>query len=142
MSVQAFFSSSDLHLMYSTMSGCSAFRMTIFAARRVRPPDLMTPAKASKPFMNETGPDALPPPLMCSFEERSEEKFVPVPEPHLKSSPSVFARVRMPSIVSATELMKQAEHCGFSSTPQLNQTGELNEAFWWRRRYVSSSSHA
>ncbi len=30
--------------------------MTIFAARRVLPPDLMTPANASNPFMNETGP--------------------------------------------------------------------------------------
>src|SRR5688572_26128638 len=120
--------------MYSTMSGCSAFRMTIFAARRVRPPDLITPAKASKPFMNETGPDAVPPPWMCSLDERREEKFVPVPDPHLKSSPSVFASERIPSIVSPTELMKQAEHCGFASTPQLNQTGELNDAFWCSNR--------
>src|SRR5258705_3206299 len=134
MSVQAFFSSSALHLMYSTMSGCSAFRISIFAARRVRPPDLMTPANASKPFMNETGHEAVPPPWMCSFEERREEKLVPVPEPHLNRSPSVFARVRIPSIVSPTELMKHAEHCGFASTPQLNQTGLLNEAFWWRSR--------
>src|SRR3989442_159175 len=110
------------------------FRITIFAARRVRPPDLMTPAKASKPFMKETGPDAVPPPWIASLEERRVEKLVPVPEPHLKRSPSVFARLRMPSIVSVTELMKQAEHCGFASTPQLNHTGLLNAAFWWRRR--------
>src|SRR5215216_1220392 len=134
MSVQAFFSSSDLQRMYSTMSGCSAFRITILAARRVRPPDLITPAKASKPFMNDTGPDAVPPPWMNSLDERSEEKLVPVPEPHLKSSPSVLASERIPSIVSVTELMKHAEHCGLASTPQLNQTGELNDAFWWRSR--------
>src|SRR5574337_1240467 len=95
MRVQAFFSSSALHLMYSTMSGWSTFRITILAARRVRPPDLMTPANASKPFMKETGPDAVPPPWMCSFEERRVEKFVPVPEPHLKRSPSVLARLRI-----------------------------------------------
>jgi hypothetical protein len=33
----------------------------------------------------------------------------------------------MDSIVSSTELMKQAEHCGCASTPTLNQTGELKE---------------
>src|ERR1700694_4752291 len=48
--------------MNSTMSGWSTFRMTIFAARRVLPPDLITPAKASKPFMKLTGPEAMPPP--------------------------------------------------------------------------------
>ena len=38
-------------------------RMTILAARRVLPPDLMTPAKASKPFMKLSGPLAVPPPV-------------------------------------------------------------------------------
>src|SRR5215510_5786695 len=122
---QAFFSSLALLLMNSTMSGWLTFRMTIFAARRVLPPDLMTPANASKPFMKETGPDAIPPPESCSFEERIGERLLPVPDPHLKSMPSVFARSRMDDIVSSTELMKQAEHWGFASMPQLNQTGEL-----------------
>ena len=36
-------------------------RMTIFAARRVLPPDLIAPANESKPFMKESGPDAVPP---------------------------------------------------------------------------------
>ena len=45
------------------MSGWSMLRMTILAARRVLPPDLMTPAKASKPFMKLSGPLAVPPPL-------------------------------------------------------------------------------
>ena len=44
--------------------------MTIFAARRVLPPDLMTPANASKPFMKDTGPEAVPPPASSSFDER------------------------------------------------------------------------
>src|SRR2546423_1130224 len=98
--------------MKSTMSGWSMLRMTILAARRGFAPDLMTPAKASKPFMKLSGPDAVPPPESDSVEERSGERFVPVPEPHLKSMPSVLARVRMESSESFTELMKQAEHCG------------------------------
>src|SRR5713101_4257948 len=134
MSAQAFFSSSALQLMKSTMSGWSVFRITIFAARRVLPPDLMTPANASYPFINETGPDAVPPPARLSFEERSVERFEPVPEPHLNSMPSVLASVRIESIVSCTELMKHAEHCGFSSMPQLNQTGLLNERYWFTSR--------
>src|SRR4030095_6286201 len=104
--------------------------MTILAARLVLPPDLMTPAKASKPFMNDTGPDAVPPPASNSCDERMFERFEPVPEPYLHSIPSVFARVRMDSIVSCTELMKHAEHCGAFSNPTLNQTGLLNAAFW------------
>src|SRR5690348_7931174 len=129
MSAQAFFSSSTLQLMNSTMSGWSALRMTIFAARRVLPPDLMTPANASKPFMNDTGPDAVPPPASSSLDDRIFERFEPVPEPYLNSMPSVFASVRIDSIVSCTELMKQAEHCGLFSKPTLNHTGELNAAF-------------
>src|SRR5258707_11746258 len=101
------------------MSGWSTLRMTILAARRVLPPDLITPAKASKPRMKESGPDEVPPPLSSSLDERSDEKLVPVPEPHLNSMPSVLARVRIDSIVSSTELMKQAEHCGCASTPTL-----------------------
>src|SRR6266850_7645910 len=116
--------------MNSTMSGCSTFRMTILAARRVLPPLLMTPAKASYPFMNDTGPDAVPPPARSSFDERMGDRFEPVPEPYLNSIPSVFARVRIESMVSSTELLKQAEHCGFGSIPTLNQTGELNDIFW------------
>src|SRR5262249_3691665 len=38
--------------------------------------------------------------------------------------------VEIDSIVSFTERMKQAEHCGFGSTPTLNQTGLLNAAIW------------
>src|SRR5436305_6980549 len=129
MSAHAFFSSATLQLMNSTMSGWSALRMTIFAARRVLPPDLITPANASYPFMNDTGPDAVPPPASSSFDERIGDRFVPVPDPYLNSIPSVLASERIESIVSCTELMKHAEHCGCVSNPQLNQTGLLNAAF-------------
>src|SRR5512141_239174 len=127
--------------MKSTTSGCSMLRITIFAARRVLPPLLIAPAKASKPRMNETGPDAVPPPLRCSRELRSDDKFEPVPDPYLKSMPSVFARPRIDDIESSTELMKQAEHCGCSSTPTLNQTGELNAIFCSTRRCLSSAEN-
>ena len=40
------------------------------------------------------------------------------------------ASVRIESIVSLTELMKQAEHCGAFSKPQLNHTGLLKAPFW------------
>ncbi len=105
-------------------------RITILAARRVLPPLLITPAKASNPFMKETGPEAVPPPASGSREERSFERLLPVPEPYLNSIPSVLARVRMESMVSSAALMKQAEHCGFASMPTLNQTGELKQAYW------------
>ena len=42
---------------------------------------------------------------------------------------------------SSTARMKQALHCcGVLGTPTLNQTGELNAAFWLTRRCVSSSA--
>src|SRR5688572_10862892 len=91
--------------------------------------------------MNETGPEACPPPASNSRDERMGDRFVPVPDPHLKSMPSVLARVRIDSIVSSTELIKQAEHCGRSSTPQLNHTGLLKAAFWYSKRWVNSSEN-
>src|SRR5215813_14818035 len=108
--------------MKSTTSGCSALSTTIFAARRVLPPDLMTPADASAARMKDTGPDAVPPPVSFSFDERSFERFTPDPEPPLKMTPSLRYQSRIESIVSSTDRMKQAEHCGFGSTPTLNQT--------------------
>ena len=49
---------------------------------------------------------------------------------------------RIDSIVSSTLRMKQAEHCGLSSKPTLNHTGELKAAIWWSRMCVSSASKA
>ena len=114
-------------------------RITILAARRVLPPDLITPANASKPFMKLTGPEALPPPRSPSVLLRRVDRLLPVPDPYLKSIPSVWARVRIESMVSATLLMKQAEHCGCSSIPTLNQTGELKAARCLSRMSVSSA---
>src|SRR5260370_14667020 len=92
--------------------------------------------------MTLTGTDASPPPERVSLLARRVEKFVPVPEPHLNSMPSVRVRPMMDSIVSCTELMKHAEHCGLGCTPTLNQTGELKAIFCSTRKRVSSSRHA
>src|SRR3954447_344364 len=89
--------------------------------------------------MKETGPEAVPPPASNSFDERMLERFDPVPLPYLNSIPSVLASPRMESMVSLTELMKHAEHCGCGSMPTLHQTGELKAAIWERRMCVSSS---
>src|SRR5512147_558554 len=114
--------------------------MTILAARRVLPPDLITPAKASKPFMNDTGPEAIPPPESFSREERIFDRLEPAPEPPLKSVASVRASSMIDSMVSSTELMKQAlACCGVSATPRLNQTGLLKQARWVTNTWVSSS---
>src|SRR5512135_803044 len=92
--------------------------------------------------MNDTGPDAVPPPASSSFDERIGDRLLPVPDPNLKSMPSVRASVRMASIVSFTELMKHAEHCGAFSKPQLNHTGLLNEPFWYTSKCFRSSLNA
>src|SRR6266508_3118695 len=115
------------------------FRMTILAARRVLPPDLMAPANESKPFMKESGPEAVPPEERPSWAPRSDERFDPVPEPNLNNIPSVLARVRIESIESPQELMKQALPWGLASMPTLNQTGELKDATWLTRIAASSS---
>src|SRR3954464_15693057 len=66
----AFSSSLALHQMNSRMSGWSMSSTTIFAARRVLPPDLIDPAHESAPRMKDTGPDAVPPRLRGSIEPR------------------------------------------------------------------------
>src|SRR6516164_5279291 len=142
MSAHALRSSSALQLMNSTMSGWSAFSTTILAARRVLPPDLITPADASAARMNDTGPEAVPPPPSRSFDERSRERFTPDPEPPLKMTPSLRYQSRIESMVSSTERIKQAEHWGLSSMPQLNHTGLLKQAFWCTRIWVNSSANA
>src|SRR6266852_7325333 len=92
--------------------------------------------------MKLTGPEAMPPPESVSRLPRSEEKFVPVPEPHLNSMPSVLARFMIDAMSSCTELMKQAEHCGFACTPTLNHTGELKLIFCSTSRCANSSRKA
>src|SRR4051794_8069034 len=141
-SAPAFSSSCALHQMKCSMSGWSTSSTTILAARRVLPPDLIVPAHASAPRMNETGPLASPPFERYSFELRMFERLIPEPEPPRKIMPSLVFQPRIDSSVSSTERMKQAEHCGCSSKPTLNHTGELNAATWWSRIHVSSSWNA
>ena len=80
--------------------------------------------------MNETGPDAVPPFASGSIEPRMFERLMPEPDPPLKIIPSFVFHSRIDSIVSCTLRMKQALHCGLSSKPTLNHTGELNAASW------------
>ena len=117
--------------------------MTILAARRVLPPDLMVPAEASAPRMNETGPLAVPPPSSISALERILERLTPAPDPPLKMMPSSVYQLRIERIESSTERMKQAlPCCGTPFTPMLNQTGELKAAFWVIKRCFSSARKA
>src|SRR3989304_130569 len=124
--------------MNSSMSGWSALRITILAARRVLPPDLIVPAMASAPRIKAPGPEARPPAETRSLELRSRERLMPEPEPPLKMRPSVLYQSRIESMESSMLRMKQAEHWGLSSMPMLNQTGELKQRYWLTSRYLSS----
>src|SRR3954453_16579919 len=126
----------------STMSGWSTSRTTILAARRVAPPDLIVPADASAPRMKETGPLAVPPLDSSSFDERMRERLRPAPEPPLKMKPSSLYQFRIESIESSTARMKHADTCWGEAVPTLNQTGELNEKYWWTSSQVSSCSNS
>src|ERR1700760_2717429 len=100
----------------------------------------MVPAQASAPRMKLTGPDAVPPLDSGSIDPRMFERLIPEPEPPRKILPSLVFQSRIDSMLSSTLRMKQAEHCGDSSKPTLNQTGELNATIWCRSTYVSSAS--
>ena len=75
----------------------------------------------------------------CSFDERSLDRLMPEPEPPRNTRPSLVIQSRIESIESSTDRMKHALHCGFSSKPTLNQTGELNATIWCSSRCVSSA---
>src|SRR3954447_10471476 len=122
----------------SSMSGWSTSSTTIFAARRVAPPDLMVPAAASAPRMKDTGPEAVPPEESSAFDDRIRDSFKPAPEPPLKIKPSSRYQFRIASIVSSTDRMKQAETCCGDDVPTLNQTGELNANTWCSSIQVNS----
>src|ERR1700744_3368502 len=102
-----FSSSRALVSTNSSMSGWSTSRTTILAARLVAPPDLIVPAEASAPRMNETGPLAVPPEESSSLLDRILDRLTPAPEPPLKMSPSSRYHSRIESIVSSTARMKQ-----------------------------------
>src|SRR3954469_25622996 len=115
--------------------------MTILAARRVLPPDLMVPALASAPRMKLTGPLAVPPPASGSLDELILLRVIPEPEPPFKIVPSSTYQLRIELMWSSTARMKHALHCwGVSGTPTLNHTGELKAAFWLTSRCASSSA--
>src|SRR6516165_8628451 len=89
--------------------------MTILAARRVVPPDLMAPAARSPILRKLISPDERPPPESDSPSPRSFEKFDPEPEPYLKIRASRTQRSMIPPSLtrsSATDWMKQACGCG------------------------------
>ncbi len=131
-----------VHTNCST-SGWSASRITIFAARRVLPPDLMVPADASAPRMKLTGPDAVPPPSSGSNDDLILDRLTPAPEPPLKIRPSSRYQLRIEGISSSTARMKHAlACCGTPRTPMLNHTGLLNAARCVTRMYFSSSRNA
>ncbi len=98
-----------LHQMKSRMSGWSTSSTTILAARRVPPPDLMLPAQASAPRMNDTGPEAVPPLERGSIEPRILERLTPDPEPPRKIMPSLVFQSRIERMSSSTLKMKQAD---------------------------------
>src|SRR5215208_761992 len=134
------FSSRALVSMNSSMSGWSMSRTTIFAARRVAPPDLMVPADASAPRMKLTGPEAVHPEESRTFEERMRERLRPAPEPPLKIRPSSRYQFRIESISSSTARMKQALTCCGALVPTLNHTGLLKLNTWCSSIQVSSCS--
>src|SRR5436305_182658 len=139
-SARILFSSLAFVSMNSSMSGWSTSRMTIFAARRVAPPDLMVPAEASAPRMNDTGPLAVPPLERSSLDERIRDRLSPAPEPPLKIRPSSLYQLRIESIVAPTARMKHAEtRCG-DWVPTMNQTGERKLNTWCSSMWVSSCS--
>src|SRR6201746_242259 len=115
-------------------------RTTIFAARRVAPPDLMVPAEASAPRMKLTGPEAVPPEDSNSLDDRIRDRLRPAPEPPLKIRPSSRYQLRIETMVSSTARMKQALTCWGEVVPTLNQTGELKLNTWCSSIQVSSCS--
>src|SRR4051812_22000146 len=133
-------SSRALVSMNSSISGWSTSSTTIFAARRVAPPDLIVPADASAPRMNDTGPEAVPPEDSSSFDDRIRDRLRPAPDPPLKMKPSSLYQLRIESIVSSTERMKQAETCCGDAVPTLNHTGELKLNTWCTSMCFSSWS--
>src|SRR5690625_4156714 len=110
----------------SLISGWSTSSTTILAARRVAPPDLIVPALASAPRINDTGPLAVPPEeRSSSLDERIRLRFSPDPDPPLNISPSSRYQFKIESMESSTARIKQALTCCGLDVPTLNHTGEL-----------------
>ena len=91
-----FISSEVFQSMKLSTSGWSISTITILAARRVVPPDLMAPADVSPTFRKLIKPEELPPPESGSPLPRILEKLEPVPLPYLKSRASRVQRSMIP----------------------------------------------
>src|ERR1700728_1503227 len=115
---RTFSSSRALVSMNSSTSGWSTSSTTILAARLVAPPDLIVPAEASAPRMNDTGPLAVPPEDSSSLLDRIRDRLTPEPEPPLKIRPSSRYHSRIESIVSSTARMKQLCTRRFADVPE------------------------
>src|SRR3989344_7912540 len=96
------------------MSGWSTFKTTIFGALRVGPPERIELATPSAPFMKDTGPEEWPPRDKASLDDLNFDKLMPEPEPYLNIHPSSLNQSKIDCILSSTERIKQAEHCGRS----------------------------
>ena len=105
-----FCSSLTFQFMKLSISGWSASQMTIFAARRVVPPDLIAPAARSPIFKKPINPDDLPPPERGSPSPRRELKLVPVPDPYLKRRASRTQRSMMPPSLTRSSLTDWIKH--------------------------------
>ena len=71
------------------------------------------------------------------------ERLRPAPEPPLKMNPSSLYQLRIESIESSTERMKQAETCWGDCGADVEPDGaELNEKYWWTSSQVSSCSNS
>ncbi len=112
-----FCSSTTFQSTYCSISGWSTSTVTILAARRVVPPDLMAPAARSPIRRKLIRPDDLPPPDRLSPSPRMRLKLDPVPDPYLNRRASRTHRSMMPPSFtrsSLTDWMKQACGCGCS----------------------------
>src|SRR3989338_2858074 len=89
-------------------------RHTIFAARRVVPPDFIAPAAAFPIFKKLISPLDVPPPERISPRPRMDEKFVPVPEPYLKMRASLLHKSIIPPWLTRSSLIDWMKHaCGW-----------------------------
>ena len=136
-----FSSSRALPQMNSSMSGWSTSRMTILAARRVLPPDLMVPADASAPRMKLTGPDAVPPPLRMLDADADAGEVDARARAALEDRALLDVPVEdgVHLVVDREDEAGARPAGGRPATPMLNQTGELNAAFWVTMRCLSSA---
>src|SRR6187455_2680502 len=89
-------------------------QITIFAARRVVPPDLIAPAARSPIFRKLINPDEVPPPLSFSPSPRRLEKLVPTPDPYLNIRASLTQRSMIPpSFTRSSFTLKIKQACGW-----------------------------